>query len=46
MTSASLMHEAGHPKPALGQHRGKGWGGTWQGFQDWRDACIPTDNSC
>ena len=27
MTSASLMHEAG----ALGQPRGTGWGGLWEG---------------
>ena len=35
MTSASLMHEARHPKPGvLGQLRGMGWGGRWERGQD------------
>ena len=47
MTSASSMHEAGDPKAsALGQPRGMGWGGKWDGDSGWGDTCVPMADSC
>ena len=42
MTSASLMHEAGHPKPAPGDNP-EGWGGEGRGrgVQDGGDTRTP-----
>ena len=47
MTSASLMHEAGHPKPVLWDDP-EGWGGEGGGsvVQDGGDTCAPVANSC
>ena len=49
MTSASLMHEAGHPKPGLWDNaEGYGGEGGWRGLQDGGrvDTCIPMADSC
>ena len=42
MTSASLMHEAGHPKPVFWDNP-EGWGeeGGWGGVQDGETLCTP-----
>ena len=42
MTSASSMHEAGHPKLVLWDNP-EGQGGEGGGWRDsgWRDTCIP-----
>jgi len=47
MTSASLMHEAGHSKPVLWDNP-EGWGeaGCGRGVQDGQDTCIPVADSC
>ena len=46
MTSASLMHEDGHPKPVLWDNP-EGWGGEGggKGFR-MGDTCILVANSC
>ena len=31
---------------ALGQPRGVGWEGKWEGLQDGGDTCIPGVNAC
>ena len=31
---------------ALGQHRGMGWGGRWEGGSGWGDTCAPVGDSC
>ena len=49
MTSASSMHEAGHPKPGLWVNaEGYGGEGGWRGLQNGGrvDTCIPTADSC
>ena len=47
MTSASLMHEAGHSKPVHWDNPegwdGEGGGGGSSGW--WGDICTPVDNS-
>ena len=47
MTSASSMHEAGHPKPILWDNLVGlgGWGGG-RGVQDGGDTGIPVAGSC
>ena len=53
MTSASLMHEAGHPKPVLWDNP-EGWGEGGDGVgagetgwgTGWRDTCLPMADSC
>ena len=48
MTSASLMHEAGHSKPVLWNNP-EGWDGEegGSGVQDGEtDTCAPMDDSC
>ena len=47
MTSASSMHEAGHPK-LIPWDNPKGYGGEGGGreVQHAGDACIPVANSC
>ena len=45
MTSASLMHEAGHPKPVLWDNP-EGWVGEGEGVvQDGGDTCAPMADS-
>ena len=45
MTSASLMHEAGHSKPILGDNP-EGWDGEGEGVvQDGGDTCAPMADS-
>ena len=44
MTSASLMHEAEHPKPVRWVNP-EGWDGEGEG-SGWGDTCIPLANSC
>ena len=46
MTSASLMHEAGHPKPVLWENPER-WGGEGgeRGIQDRGDTCAPMADS-
>ena len=44
MKSASLMHEAGHPKPVCWDNP-EGWGGEAGGFR-MGDTCIPVADSC
>ena len=46
MTSANLMHEAGHPKLVLWDNP-EGWGGEGggSGVQD-GDTCAPVADSC
>ena len=47
MTSTSLMHEAGHPKPVLWDNpEGWGWEGTGRGFQYAGDTYAPMADSC
>ena len=47
MTSASLMHEAGHSKPALWDNpEDWGWEGGGRGVQDGGDICAPVADSC
>jgi len=43
MTSASSMHEAGHPKPVLWDNP-EGWGGERDGGRV--HTCIPVADSC
>ena len=47
MTSASSMHEAGHPKPVLWDNPEgySGEGGRWGGSGR-EDTCIPVAGSC
>jgi len=47
MTSASLMHEAGHSKPVLWDNS-EGWGGEGGGRGGVRmgDTCTPMADSC
>ena len=47
MTSASLMHEAGHSKLVLWDNP-EGWGGegSGRGIQDGGDTCAPMADSC
>ena len=47
MTSASLMHETGHPKPVLGDNT-EGWEGKRdeERFRMGGNTCIPVANSC
>ena len=47
MTSANLMHEAGHPKLVLWDNP-EGWGGEGggKGVQDGGDICISGADSC
>ena len=42
MTSASLMHEAGHPKPVFWDNP-EGWGeeGGWGGGSGWGNTVYP-----
>ena len=41
MTSASSMHEAGHPKPVLWDNpEGSGGEGGGGGVQNWEDTCV------
>ena len=46
MTSASQMHEAGHPKQVLWDNP-EGWGqdGGERGIQDGVNMCVPVANS-
>ena len=49
MISEGSVHEAGHSMSkvgALGQPRGMGWGGRWEGVSGWGDTCAPTGDSC
>ena len=48
MTSASLMHEAGHPKLVLWDNpEGLGREGGWREVQDGAgDTCMPVADSC
>ena len=47
MTSASSMHDTGHPKQVLWDNL-EGWGGkgVGMGVQDWEDTYIPMASSC
>ena len=47
MTSASSMHEAGHPKPVLWDNP-EGWGreGGGRGIQDRGDTCTAVADLC
>ena len=31
---------------ALGQLRGMGWGGRWEGGSEWGNTCTPVTDSC
>ena len=46
MTSASLMHEAGHSKPMLWDNS-EGWSkeGSGGGGSGWLDTCVPMADS-
>ena len=47
ITSASSMHEAGHPKPVLWDNpEGSSREGGGMGVQDGGDTCIPVADSC
>ena len=47
MTSESLIHETGPPKPVLWDNpEGQGLEGSGKGVQDVRDTCIPVTDSC
>ena len=46
MASASLMHEAGHPKPVLWDNPEQGGETGGRRVQDWGDTCIAVANSC
>ena len=42
-----LRQKSQAPKASvLGQPRGIGWGGRWEGLQDGGDTCIPVVSSC
>ena len=47
MTSASLIHEAGHSKPVLWDNP-EGWSreGKWERGSGWGDTCAPKCDSC
>ena len=45
MASASLMHEAGHPKPVLWDNPEQGGERGGRRVQDWGDTCIAVANS-
>ena len=47
MTSESLMHDAGNPKPVLWDNlEGRGGEGGERGVQDWGDTYRPMADSC
>ena len=51
VASPGSIHDTGCRKQgtnasALGQTRGRGWGGRWERGSGWGDTCVPVTDSC